>query len=95
MGKCEPVAEFSFLAGKVWFSIGTAGGGSEVWVAFWSAEWSPGVLVEVVLGMDGHCDPRGLEGLGVGKYRVHVVHGIMEGGPRALGSMVFGYKFNT
>jgi len=55
------------------------GGGSEGWVAFWSAEWSSGVLVEVVLGMVGHCDSPGLGNLRVGKYRVHIVHGIMGG----------------
>ena len=44
--------------------------------------------MEVVLGMVGHCDPPGLKGLGVGKYRVHVVHGIV-GGTACIGKAWF------
>ena len=63
MGKCEPLSSLVFLAGKLrffrwccrWGEAGRKGG-----LPFWSADWSSGVLVDVVLGMVGQYGSPGL-----------------------------------
>lgn len=67
-GKSELFSRLVFLEGKLRFFRRSRKGG---W-PFWSADWSAGGPVDVVLGMDGQYGSIP----DVGKCRVHIVHGL-------------------